>query len=236
MVGASLVEGIITGLILTYIQRHHPEYLTSLRTVVTGEDIATGQAVRRPLWQLLAVGIAALAVVLMVAGLITGGGDPSTMFGADWSSVDWSAVASMLLVTAIIAAILIPLAWLLLPRWLRGIGTAYVVAAVLAPIGLIAPGFAYGEGSAEDLQAELGYIPDGFHQVSGLFGAPFAEYNIPLPFFQDADAPLWHTAIGYEISGILGILLLGVVVYGIALLLRGREPETAHPSERATAV
>jgi cobalt/nickel transport system permease protein len=232
MFGASIVEGIITALILTYIQRHHPEYLTLLRGVVAGEDVATGQAERRPLWQLLAVGIVALAVVLFVAGLITGGGDPSTLFGADWSSVDWSAVASMLLVTAIIAALLIPLAWFLLPRGLRGIGTAYVVAAVLAPIGLIAPGFAYGEGSADDLQAELGYVPDGLHQLSSLFSAPLSGYNIPLPFFQDADAPLWHTAIGYEISGVIGMLLLGVLVYGIAMLLRGREPGSSDRSGR----
>src|SRR3954471_8988394 len=60
MLGASLVEGIITGLILTYIQRHHPEYLTSLRAVVSGEDVATGQAERRPVWQIVTAGVVAV--------------------------------------------------------------------------------------------------------------------------------------------------------------------------------
>ena len=36
---------------------------------------------------------------------------------------------------------------------------------------------------------------------------PLADYNVPLPFFDSANAPLWHRAIGYEIAGIVGILL-----------------------------
>jgi len=127
-----------------------------------------------------------------------------------------------LLVTALIGVVLVPLAWALLPRRIRGIGTAYVVAAVLAPLGLIAPGFAYGEGGADDLERELGYVPAGLQQLSGIFGAPFKDYNLPLPFFSGADAPLWHTALGYEVAGIVGILLLGLAVYWLGLALRGR--------------
>ncbi|HET6315218.1 MAG TPA: cobalt transporter CbiM, partial [Chloroflexota bacterium] len=143
--GASLVEGIITGLGFAYMQQHHANYLQSLRTIVVGEgSVTTGEAKPRPTWQLIGGGIVALVVVLVVTGLLTGAGEFGSMFGADWSSVDWPSVANMLLVVAILAAVLIPAAWFLLPRSIRSVATAYVAAAIFAPLGLIAPGFVYG--------------------------------------------------------------------------------------------
>jgi cobalt/nickel transport system permease protein len=231
MFGASLVEGIITGLGLAYLQQHHPEYLRALRwTVGGGSDVAIGQTHSRPTWQLVGGGIVLLGLVLFMTGLITGGGDIGQLFGADWSSVDWPSVATMLLITAVIAVVLIPLAWFVLPRAIRGVGTAYVAAALLAPLGLIAPGFAYGEGGPEDLAKQMGFVPQGLQDLSGFFSAPFAGYNLPLPFFSDADAPLWHSAIGYEIAGLLGILVLGLVLWGIgSLILRRDTEELARP-------
>jgi cobalt/nickel transport protein len=114
----------------------------------------------------------------------------------------------------------VPLAWLVLPRRIRGVGTAFVAAAIVAPLGLIAPGFAYGEGSSADVEAAFGYIPRGLHDLSAAFSAPFAGYAIPLPFLGDADAALWQQAIGYELAGIVGILLMGGAVYAIAWLIR----------------
>jgi len=161
------------------------------------------------------------------------------MFGLDWSQVDWPSVATMLLVTAIVGIVIVPAAYLLLPRAIKRVGTAFVAIAVLAPIGLIAPGFAYGEGSSGDVNAAFGYVPSGLQSLSGIFSAPLAGYDIPLPFFSEANAPLWHAAIGYEIAGIIGVLVVGGVVYGIARLLRGgAAPEPAEPAgptaERAT--
>lgn len=233
--GASLVEGLITALGMAYLQKQHPEYLTALRRVVVGPDVAEGQADRRPLWQWFAgLGGGALALII-IAGLITGGGDPAHFFGADWSQVNWADVGSMLLVTAIIAAILIPLAWFLLPRGIKRAGTFFVALAILAPLGLIAPGFAFGEGNTADVQAAFGYVPQGLQQFSSVFSAPLSGYNIPLPFFSEANAPLWQAAIGYEISGIIGILLLGGLVWGLAMLLRRREtPPTSTTHEEAS--
>jgi cobalt/nickel transport system permease protein len=219
--GASIVEGLITGLGIAYFQKRHPEYLTSLRGVVADDGIEVGQATRRPLWLLVTASIAAVVVVFVAVGLAMGGGDPSRMFGADWRQVDWAAVASMLLVVALIFVILVPLAHLVLPARYRRVGTAFAALAVIAPLGLIAPGFAYGEGSVEDVQAAFGYVPQGLRDVSGVFSAPLADYNIPLPFFTDASAQLWHAAIGYEITGIIGILLCGGAVYLGARLLGG---------------
>ena len=78
-------------------------------------------------------------------------------------------------------------------------------------------------------------MPSGLQDLSGIFSAPLAGYNLPLPFFSDASAPLWHAAVGYEITGILGILLVGGAVYAIARVAAGaagrtiRRPKGAQP-------
>ena len=218
--GASIVEGLVTGLGVAYLQRNHPEYLTSLRRIFAPDAVAEGTVARRPLWQLVGRVVAAAVAVLAIIGLVEGRGDPNRMFGVDWSAVDWPSVATMLLVTAIVAAVIIPAAYLLLPRGINRVGTAFVAIAVVAPLGLIAPGFAYGEGSTEDVRAAFGYVPSGLQDLSGIFSAPFAGYNLPLPFFSEASAPLWHAAIGYEIAGIIGVLLVGGAVYALARALR----------------
>jgi len=230
--GASIVEGLVTGLGVAYLQKRHPDYLTSLRSVFAPGAVAEGTATRRPLWQ-LALGAAGVVLAgLVIVGLIEGGGDPARMFGADWSAVDWPSVATMLLVTGFIGLVLIPLAWLFLPRRWRGIGTAFTAFAVIAPLGLIAPGFAYGEGSTEDVQTAFGYVPGGLQELSTLFSAPLSGYNLPLPFFSDANAPLWHAAIGYEITGILGILLIGALMLVFGRMLVRRAPsDGAGPPE-----
>jgi cobalt/nickel transport system permease protein len=234
--GASLVEGIITALGLAYLQDHHPEYLTSLRSAVADTTRgATGEVRSRPAWQWFGAGVVLLGLVLLAAGLVTGGGDLGHAFGADWSSVDWPGVATMLVIVAVLGISLIPLAWFSLPRAIRGIGTAYVALAILTPIGLIAPGFAYAEGTPEDVQKEFGYVPQGLHDLSGMFSAPLSGYNLPLPFFNASDAPLWHQAIGYEIAGLLGMLVLGGLVWGFGVLLMRRgNPDGARPTRAAS--
>ncbi|HEX2914775.1 MAG TPA: cobalt transporter CbiM [Chloroflexia bacterium] len=233
VLGASIVEGLVTALGVAYLQKQHPEYLVSLRKVVAGTDAIDAQdSIRRPVWQIITIGVVAAAVLLFITGLITGGGDAGRLFGADWSQVNWNDVAVMLLIVGVISAILVPLAWFVLPRRIKRVGTIFTAIAVLAPLGLIAPGFAFGEGSAQDVQQAFGYIPSGLQNMSEVFSAPFRGYNIPLPFFSGTKSALWQQAIGYEISGIIGILAIGAIVSGLALVIRGRQPESAVTSEK----
>ena len=220
MFGASIVEGLITGLGLAYLQAQHPEYLRLTRIEKERDATESGVPAGRPRWQIAAAGAVGRVAILLGAGLVEAGGDPARLFGADWSAVDWPAVATMLLVVAVIGVILVPLAYRLLPPPVKRVGAAFTAVAVVAPVGLIAPGFAYGEGSADDVQAAFGYVPRGLHDVAGFFGAPLADYNVPLPFFSDASAPLWHAAIGYEIAGIVGILLVGAATYAVGWAYR----------------
>ncbi len=226
MFGASLVEALVTSLVFAYIQKSYPYFLTSLRTIVSGGAVAEGEVIPTPLWQIFAGGFVAAVIILFIAGLITGGGNIRHLFGADWSQVNWADVAVMLLITGILALILIPLAWFLLPRSIKRVGTCFTALAIIVPLGLIAPGFAFGEGSLDDVKAAFGYVPEGLKQLSGIFSAPFAGYNVPLPFFNGDNAPLWHAAIGYEISGIIGILLIGLIALGIGYLLYRLRPRT----------
>jgi hypothetical protein len=218
--GASIVEGLVTGLGVAYLQRRHPEYLTSLQRIFAPDATAEGTVAARPLWQLVIATVGACVVVLAAVGLVEGGGDPGRMFGADWARVDWASVASMLLVTAVVGMVLVPVAYLALPRSAKRVGAAFVAVAVVAPLGLIAPGLAYGEGRAADVEAAFGYVPGGLSSLSRLFSAPLSGYNLPLPFFSGANAPLWHAAVGYEVAGIIGVLLVGGSTYAIARLLR----------------
>ncbi len=247
--GASIVEALITAFGVAWIQQRHPEYLGSLgRGLEDDRDVADGMtagpdqgasddaepdAAPRPLWQTGAVLVAVSLAIIGAAALATGGGDPAHAFGTDWAAVDWPSVATMLLVVALIAAMLVPLAWVLLPRRYRGVGTAFVAAAVLAPLGLIAPGFAYGEGSAEDVGAAFGYVPAGLQHLSSVFTAPLAGYNLPLPFFSHARSALWQQAVGYEITGILGILLMGGVMLALGRLLLHRQHAAAEHQDGA---
>jgi hypothetical protein len=225
MFGASIVEGIITGLGVAYLQKRHPELLESLKTVFAGEAVEEGTATQRPLWQLVGGTLVGAVAVLGVIGLVLGGGDPNHFFGADWSTVAWPDVIAMLVFTAIMAVILIPIAYFILPaRWKR-IGAAFTGLAVLAPLGLIAPGFAYGEGSTEDVQAAFGYVPQGLQDLSNIFSAPLSGYDIPIA---QSDS-LIRAAIGYQIAGIIGILLCGVAVIGVAELIK-----RVGPSQRTT--
>ncbi|MEI6046857.1 MAG: cobalt transporter CbiM, partial [Chloroflexota bacterium] len=125
LAGASIVEALVTALGVAYLQRNYPQYLTSLRKIVAGSKVSEGVAAKQPVWVMALIGVAISLVVLSVAGLVTGGGDFGKLFGADWSQVNWADVGVMLLVVGIIAAVLVPLAWFVLPRPVKKVGTLF---------------------------------------------------------------------------------------------------------------
>ncbi|MBI4786171.1 MAG: cobalt transporter CbiM [Chloroflexi bacterium] len=83
---------------------------------------------------------------------------------------------------------------------------------VLAPIGLFAPGTAWGEWSREELQQMgLGYIPAGFDRWSSLWNAPLSGYDLPL---------LDNAAAGYWLSAVLGVVLVFAIFLGVAWVMQ----------------
>jgi cobalt/nickel transport system permease protein len=103
-------------------------------------------------------------------------------------------------------------------RHLRWVWAGLVFLALVSPIGLLAPGTAWGEWSTQEL-SRLGIksIPAGMEKLSGLWGAPMARYNLPA---------LGNTSLGYLLSAVVGILVVGVVVWLFTMLLTaGRSPK-----------
>jgi cobalt/nickel transport system permease protein len=82
---------------------------------------------------------------------------------------------------------------------------------LLTPVGLLAPGTAWGEWSRGELaNMGLGYIPSGFDQWSNLWSAPFSGYQLPFEA---------HSAVGYLVSAVLGVTLIIVILLALWWLL-----------------
>ncbi len=90
------------------------------------------------------------------------------------------------------------------------------ILALLSPIGLYLPqkfkaGSAWGEWSAQELHALVGYVPQGLRKFTSLWNAPMRDYGIK----GWENRGLGHLSLAYIVSAILGI---GLCV-GLALLL-----------------
>lgn len=98
-------------------------------------------------------------------------------------------------------------------RRMRLLWVVLAVLIILTPLGLLAPGTAWGEWSSEELtqiDPALKAIPQGLRQLEGLWGAPLAGYTIP---------GLGNANLGYVISAVVGIVLIGVVAWLFTVLL-----------------
>jgi cobalt/nickel transport system permease protein len=96
-------------------------------------------------------------------------------------------------------------------RRLRWIWVGLAALALITPLGLLAPGTAWGEWSTQEL-ARMGIssVPAGMQKLANLWGAPLAHYNLPA---------LGNTSLGYVLSAVVGILVVVVVVWLFTRLL-----------------
>jgi cobalt/nickel transport system permease protein len=97
-------------------------------------------------------------------------------------------------------------------RW-RVLWIGLAVLIVATPIGLLAPGTAWGEWSSKELASRgLAFIPMGMEKLSGLWTAPAPGYNV---------SSLGSTPAAYILSAAVGILIIAVVVWLFTLLVTG---------------
>jgi hypothetical protein len=87
------------------------------------------------------------------------------------------------------------------------------VLAVLSPLGLLAPGTAWGEWGAEEFQDMLGYVPQGLERFAEFWRAPLPDYAIP----GLGDVP------GYILSAVVGMGLVVLATWGLGRVLARQE-------------
>lgn len=102
-------------------------------------------------------------------------------------------------------------------RWLW-IGLAVLI--IATPLGLLAPGTAWGEWGADEL-TNLGFskVPAGLERLSSLWGAPLADYEVPF---------LGNANLGYLISAVVGIAVVVLVVWLFSRLLVRQPTQEQH--------
>ena len=100
---------------------------------------------------------------------------------------------------------------------MRAIFLALSLIIFIVPLGLLAPGTAWGEWSRQELGAmKLGYIPSGFDRMSTFWTAPLSGYNATV---------VHNPALGYVISALVGVvLILGVFIFVEKLATKSKPP------------
>ena len=97
---------------------------------------------------------------------------------------------------------------------LRGLLIGLAILIVASPLGLLAPGTAWGEWSTNELsRMGLKAIPTGLDKLSSIWGAPLAGYDLPF---------LGNTNLGYLLSAATGIALIGLFFWLFSFLLTTR--------------
>ncbi|QKG23028.1 cobalt transporter CbiM [Actinomadura verrucosospora] len=92
---------------------------------------------------------------------------------------------------------------------------AVAVMVVLTPLGLLAPGGAFGEDAPEDLDLHkygLSAVPSGLNKYNGFWHhALFNGYD----FTSDS-----HPTVGYIVSAVVGIAIVGAAIFLITMAVR----------------
>ena len=97
------------------------------------------------------------------------------------------------------------------------IGLAVMI--VLVPLGLLAPGTAWGEWGTQQLSSlGLAFVPQGMAKLSGLWSAPLPGYDLPA---------LKNANLAYILSGIVGTIVIGIVAWLFTMLVTARKSEPA---------
>lgn len=148
-----------------------------------------------------------VAVPAMVIGHLVAGLAEAVVAAAGVSYMQRSAPELFVRSTAAPAAL--PIFW----RRLRTLWIVIGGLAILTPIGLLAPGTAWGEWGSEQLRGlGLQFVPEGLSRMEGFWNAAFAGYSFP---------GMGENA-GYAMSAVLGVLFIALIFWLLTLAGRRR--------------
>lgn len=89
---------------------------------------------------------------------------------------------------------------------------------LLSPLGLLPPGSAWGEWSAEEIGGQFGFIPAGMARLGSLWRGFFPDYALP------SSIP---AAVGYILAGAFGVAAIALLSAAVFALMRARRRGTA---------
>lgn len=95
-------------------------------------------------------------------------------------------------------------------RWLWA-GLALLV--LLTPIGVLAPGAAWGEWGVGQLQARLGFVPVGLAKIGTVWTAAMPSYMPPF---------IANPLVGYLVAAVIGAALVAGITWVLAKALSGK--------------
>ena len=88
----------------------------------------------------------------------------------------------------------------------------------LVPLGLLAPGSAFAEWTASDLEEIFGMTPPaGLTSLENLYNAPFKDYSLP------GATTLTELSLAYVLAAVVGVVILGL---GLFAFYRVRSRDT----------
>ncbi len=237
MLGASFVEASVTALGLAYLQKSFPEIL--LRSQQKTADIEQQARSLNP-WIPVGTFVALGVAVVFVAGLIKGSGHLNQWAGLDWTTVSWSDAGQTVLVSAIVSVLVLPILYFLLRNVVGGgvrAGLILIVALIIwVPIGLIAPGGAFGEDQSAsqaevsaalqaraqgdsslfdalpDVNKECECVPNKMGDIGFSGHTLMAGYEPP---WVNSSDPAWQQNVGYQIAGLAGMGMLFIIGLGM---------------------
>ena len=94
-----------------------------------------------------------------------------------------------------------------------------LILSLLTPLGVILPekfkaGGAWGEWGPAELEKLIGYVPKGIKRLTDLWKAPVPDYN-----FGGEGASTTVQVLSYLVSGLIGVLAVGLVIYLISKVI-----------------
>jgi uncharacterized integral membrane protein len=91
-----------------------------------------------------------------------------------------------------------------------------VILIILTPLGLLAPGTAWGEWGGKELrELGLGFIPEGLERLGGVWPAPIPDYEVPA----------LNANLGYILSALVGVVLVSLVIWLVSRIVIRRSTE-----------
>ncbi len=95
---------------------------------------------------------------------------------------------------------------------------AFIVLILLTPLGLLAQGTAWGEWGLDEIQAKLGFVPQGMNHFNEVLKVVLPDYGVP-----GLDHNFFQSAIGYIISAVVGIGFIALFFWLFAKLCKKHE-------------